>query len=171
MKIKGLLKISSTFLVLSWMIVVFLFSSQNGKESNRTSGIVINKINTVISSEKDLEQLQIREEEEQDVNNVYNYPSNIQSVVRKNAHYFLYLVGGVLLSIFFYIFVNMKYAILTMIIGILYAISDEFHQIFVPGRTSSIVDVGIDTLGIMTGLILFIMVYQIFKKNCLYFKK
>jgi len=35
---------------------------------------------------------------------------------------------------------------------ILYAMSDEFHQSFIPGRTSTMVDVGIDTLGAFIGL-------------------
>ena len=33
-----------------------------------------------------------------------------------------------------------------------YACSDEFHQVFVSGRTPSIVDVGIDSLGALTGI-------------------
>ena len=39
--------------------------------------------------------------------------------------------------------------ILALIISLLYAILDEFHQFFVPGRNSSIVDFFIDSLGIM----------------------
>jgi VanZ family protein len=34
----------------------------------------------------------------------------------------------------------------------LYAMTDEFHQKFTPGRTSSIIDVGIDTAGAVLGL-------------------
>jgi len=32
----------------------------------------------------------------------YKYSSQLQKVVRKNAHYFLYMLGGILLSVFFY---------------------------------------------------------------------
>lgn len=35
----------------------------------------------------------------------------------------------------------------TLLIVILYACSDEFHQRFIPGRNGSPIDVGIDTLG------------------------
>ena len=35
---------------------------------------------------------------------------------------------------------------------VLFAISDEFHQYFVPGRTASIMDFGLDLLGILFGL-------------------
>ena len=34
-------------------------------------------------------------------------------------------------------------------IGVLYAASDEFHQVFVPGRTPAVHDVMIDSVGVM----------------------
>lgn len=37
-------------------------------------------------------------------------------------------------------------------LAVLYALSDEFHQWFVPGRGNSLVDVGIDALGAVSGL-------------------
>lgn len=47
-----------------------------------------------------------------------------------------------------------------MAIGIcmLYAASDEFHQWFVPGRSSEIMDVGIDTMGALLGTSLVVAV-------------
>lgn len=41
---------------------------------------------------------------------------------------------------------------LSLVCLILYAITDEFHQSFVAGRTSTFVDVGIDTIGGSLGL-------------------
>ena len=35
---------------------------------------------------------------------------------------------------------------------LLFSVSDEFHQSFVPGRTASAMDVGLDLLGILLGL-------------------
>lgn len=37
--------------------------------------------------------------------------------------------------------------VLSLLMAILFALSDEFHQSFVRGRTSALRDVGIDTLG------------------------
>ena len=37
---------------------------------------------------------------------------------------------------------------------ILYAISDEYHQSFIPGRDASFKDVGIDTLGGISGIVI-----------------
>jgi VanZ like family len=38
------------------------------------------------------------------------------------------------------------------IMSIMYAFTDETHQAFVPGRSSSIIDIGIDGLGALAGL-------------------
>lgn len=38
-------------------------------------------------------------------------------------------------------------------LSLLYAFSDETHQLFVPGREGKISDVGIDVIGIMVGMI------------------
>ena len=38
--------------------------------------------------------------------------------------------------------------------GVLYAISDEVHQLFVPGRVGSPIDVAIDAIGVAVGILL-----------------
>jgi VanZ family protein len=42
-----------------------------------------------------------------------------------------------------------------LLIAGLFSLADEYHQSFVPGRTASLVDCGIDTAGALLGLILF----------------
>jgi VanZ family protein len=37
----------------------------------------------------------------------------------------------------------------------LFAVSDEIHQSFVPGRTASFMDIGLDLIGILFGLWVF----------------
>ena len=39
-------------------------------------------------------------------------------------------------------------------LGVLYAVSDELHQAFVPGRMGSPLDVAIDTVGVACGVLL-----------------
>lgn len=46
-----------------------------------------------------------------------------------------------------------KTAWLALLLAVLYAISDEFHQTFVPGRNGTPVDVAIDSLGASLGLL------------------
>ena len=50
--------------------------------------------------------------------------------------------------------IKVSYVIITLITSILYAISDEIHQIFVPLRDASIRDIIIDTLGICVAIII-----------------
>ena len=46
--------------------------------------------------------------------------------------------------------------ILTVFAGlVLFAISDEIHQAFIPGRSASLMDIGLDLVGILAGLALF----------------
>ncbi len=75
----------------------------------------------------------------------------IHTAIRKSAHVTEYFVLGVLL---FRAFrrdskenKTWQWAGLSLIIVILYAGSDEFHQSFTATRGASIDDVGIDTLG------------------------
>ena len=46
-----------------------------------------------------------------------------------------------------------------------YSLTDEFHQIFVPGRGPSIVDCGIDTVGAGLGLLLFYLRGLLARRN------
>jgi VanZ family protein len=46
-----------------------------------------------------------------------------------------------------------RQAALAVVLAALYAVTDEFHQRFTPGRSPAIADVGIDTLGASIGLL------------------
>ena len=52
---------------------------------------------------------------------------------------------------------------ISLIIGIIYASSDEIHQAFVPGRGPMLTDVLIDTSGVVTGIILVIGIFKMHK--------
>ena len=70
-------------------------------------------------------------------------------VVKKTAHLIEYSVFAMLL---FRAFINSgvgrkKAAIYTIIIAIIYGVTDEFHQSFTPGREPRLRDLGFDTIG------------------------
>lgn len=39
-----------------------------------------------------------------------------------------------------------------LVLGVMYAVTDEIHQHFVPGRTASALDVVIDAVGVLLGI-------------------
>jgi VanZ family protein len=69
-------------------------------------------------------------------------------VLRKLAHMAEYAVLGALLLR------ATGRAGLAVALGTAYAVSDEVHQLFVPGRAGSPVDVAIDAVGVAVGVLL-----------------
>jgi VanZ family protein len=67
-------------------------------------------------------------------------------VLRKLAHAAEFAVLGALLAR------ATDRAGLALVLGVLYAVSDEVHQSFVPGRLGSPVDVAIDAAGVAVGV-------------------
>jgi len=68
--------------------------------------------------------------------------------LRKLAHAAEYAVLGVLLMR------GTGQGGLAFALGTLYAVSDEIHQAFVPGRTGAPLDVAIDAIGVACGVVL-----------------
>ena len=99
---------------------------------------------------------------------LYETVSSLQFIVRKLAHFVLYMVGGILLYNMYSSFnIERGYKlVLPVITGVFYAMTDEIHQFFVEGRSSEIRDVLIDSLGIMIGIcIIYLICYIINKKK------
>ena len=59
---------------------------------------------------------------------------------------------------------HLKYKFLiSLLVGLIYAVSDEIHQSFIPGRTASIRDVCIDTSGVFLGIIIVLIIISVYK--------
>ena len=54
-----------------------------------------------------------------------------------------------------------KYRLYSILFGVMYGISDEIHQYFVPGRITSVGDMVADGLGVCLGVLLFHYRYQL----------
>jgi VanZ family protein len=65
-------------------------------------------------------------------------------LLRKTAHVLEFAVLGALLA-------RSTAAATALALGVGYAVSDEAHQHFVPGRSDEAVDVVIDTIGVVAG--------------------
>ncbi len=53
-----------------------------------------------------------------------------------------------------------KTLVLAFILTCLYALSDEFHQLFVPGRAFELLDIALDSLGGLAGVLLWHFTHQ-----------
>lgn len=134
------LRTVSVILLVSWMAVIFLLSNQTAAVSSDTSGGVIEFIirifNKNFDSLSDAEKLELI--------------APFQFIVRKGAHFTAYSLLG-LLSFFTYITytkIPLKIRLtLSCATCLLYSVSDEIHQTFIPGRSGELRDVCIDFCG------------------------
>ena len=131
-------------LLVLWMGFIFSMSSENAEKSSNTSG---QTIRVVLSAVPGFEE----QPEEVKVNII----EKLQFIVRKSAHFIGYMILGILASglILYYGNINKKYP-LAFLICVIYAISDEIHQLFVPGRSGQVRDVLIDSAGSLLGIII-----------------
>jgi len=143
------------------MILIFYFSSQVATDSNEIStGVTVFIRKIIIGVFTDLN-ISVQ---------------TLNHFIRKSAHFGIYFGLGFLLKSALYVskykgFKGSNYALIT---SGLYAISDEFHQVFVPNRGPGIIDVIIDTGGALTGILVFITLLKItkvLKSRCWYLQK
>lgn len=143
--------IISWILVILWMGVIFTFSSMDSDQSNSESKGTIDKVVTgtiEIGNNIGITNYNPTIEEKEEIIDMLNFP------VRKLAHMFLYFVLAILLINALKISEIKKVYIITIIIVLLYAITDEFHQTLINGRTGKFIDVLIDTTGSLIGMLL-----------------
>ena len=147
-------KIIKFLLVIMCMICIFSFSADDASESTRKSDDVIVKISEVVLGEK------LTKTEKKD------YIDKFVVLVRKTAHFSIYLLLGFLLLSLLSEYMKVGYLaiLLAVLFSFLYACSDEFHQMFVPGRAGSMIDVLIDTSGATTGCCLYYFFHMIRRK-------
>ena len=149
-------KLFHSILVIIWMFVIFNFSSQNGPKSTNTSDVVTSMVVNVTTSvtNKNVSREEVKKRVEDST-----------FLVRKMAHFTEYLILGILVLQLLsdYTKINKRMLIVSLIICYLYAVSDEVHQIFIPGRTAKVLDTFIDGSGSLVG----IAIYSIYQRNVL----
>ena len=143
MPLKPLLNYSLAAL---WMLVIFLFSHQPAGKSDTQSGFFVSLLAPVVPvQDGDL----------------------LTFIVRKAAHFTLYCILGVLIySAVRHHTPTKKQAVAISIGAVLsYALLDEFHQLFVPGRSGEVRDVLIDTVAGSIGVAFFSLLPKRSKKS------
>ena len=155
------------FTLYTLLSLIFQFSAQTGAYSDSLSDALYNFLKQVPFLN------QVLYEWDQFVQKVLSalnldvlYPlvfstySQWEVIIRKWAHFLLYFcLGGIGLTTFSYLFNFYKGYLITLYLGVSYAIIDEVHQLFVEGRSGQLEDIIIDVLGLFTALSIGMMFY------------
>ena len=127
--------------VASLCVTIFIFSSQSAIESSEQSGTIIELFYKLFGV------------------------GFTDFFVRKLAHFFEFMLLGFFSAFAFYItFDDIKKILFGIAFSLLYSVSDEIHQIFVPGRACQLRDVLIDFSGIIVGTAIMFLLNLLFKK-------
>lgn len=140
--------------VIGLMAVIFAFSAQPGIQSDALSGVAAMPIAELLASMQ----------EGADAETVTFLYVIAGTVIRKLAHLCEYALLGVLLSLLCRSY-GLGSAWLPIVIGVVYAASDEVHQLFVPDRLGSAADVLLDAVGVTGGVYMLRFIRRIRRKK------
>ena len=149
------IKVISCVATVAVMAAIFFFSSQTATVSSNTSSGIANKVIEFI--------LAVFGNGNSDLN-----LDIVHKIVRKSAHFSLYFIlalsaGNTAYQLFGV--ENKRLFLYTLPFCLFYAISDEIHQIFVPGRTAMAMDIGIDFAGAVCGCIIYVCIKRIYDRS------
>ncbi|MGN1033673.1 MAG: VanZ family protein [Intestinibacter sp.] len=147
-------------IIILWMVFIFSMSAKDATQSSNISGgFTYSILNTFFENFRGLDK-SIKD----------NIVEDLQFVVRKGAHFSAYAVLGGLCFVecsYFKRFNFKNKFTAAFLISVLYAVSDEIHQYFVPGRACEFRDMVIDSCGVLFGIIV-VLIFNIIKAK---FKK
>ena len=131
----------SIILVILWALLIFFLSNQTSDVSGSESKAIISSVIHV--------------------NNI-NYVDNI---LREMMHFIEYFILVILLINCFNQYKIDRKITISIMISFIYIVSDEIHQIFVPGRAFEYLDIGLDLSGAILGIFIFNTIYKKYVQN------
>ncbi len=142
-KVKGII---SLILLISLMAMMFGFSSQNSEGS---SGISLKTTEAIC-------EVAVENFSEMTVSEKSVIVDGLHYFVRKAAHFTIYMLMGICAyNSVLMLLQQLRFKALTALsVCVLYAVTDEIHQLFVPGRAFMVTDILIDSLGALIGMAL-----------------
>ena len=150
-----------------WMI--FGFSAQSAEQSSQTSHQIVDVVIRMFVP--DYGQL--------DAARQADVAHQITVIVRKTAHALEYAMLGFFLQLHVTLWRSRRQSrapetttwftrvppwAWSLLVGCLYAVTDEIHQGFVAGRGSRITDVGVDTVGVIAGIAVCELVWRMIRR-------
>lgn len=150
----------SYLLTIFWLGLIFYLSGQVADVSNQLSSGITEKIIVAIRKIVPQSKLEV---------------ADLNHFIRKNAHFFAYLLLGLLTSNSLYFswyqagpetklasWSKRKIWLLSWFFCLAYAMTDELHQYFVPGRGCQLRDILIDASGAAGGILLYLVLHRLF---------
>ena len=142
---KTWVRILTTGLTFAVMALIFCFSMEDAEQSNETSGTISREVTPVVYPD-----YYRKEPAEQLI--MYD---NVQHVVRKAAHFSEYAILGLMIRLCLESWFGRRRFMLpaAWIAGVLYAATDELHQLRIDGRSGQRSDVMLDSCGVLAGVL------------------
>ena len=133
------------------MIFIFYMSAQTSAQSSEISGGLIEEIAHIIN--KNYPNLD-------DVAKVA-FIESLQDIVRTLAHFCEFsLLGFLGFYSMYFTLIGKKILLWSTFMGWIYSLSDEIHQLFVPGRAFQIKDILVDWSGVLLGAALAFILWK-----------
>ncbi len=130
----------SLIIVIALLVLIFCLSHQNGSDSGDTSGWFTALINLLL-------------------------PFSVsESTIRTLAHFSEFACLSFFVNNLFVAYKEKLSPVISVSFSFLYAITDEIHQIFIPGRACQFSDMMVDLGGIISGMAVYAVVYLLVKK-------
>ena len=130
----------SLIIVLSLFVLIFCLSHQSGEESTMTSGWFTSLLNFIFPFEL------------------------TENFVRTMAHFSEFACLSFFMNNLFVSYKEKLIPLIACALSFFYAITDEIHQIFVPGRACQFLDMMVDLAGIVSGMFVFTILYLLTNK-------
>ena len=131
----------SLIIVLSLLVLIFCLSHQNGEDSTETSGWFTALLNFIFPFEL------------------------TEDFVRTMAHFSEFACLSFFMNNLFVSYKEKLKPIIACVLSFFYAITDEIHQIFVPDRACQFTDMMVDLAGILSGFIVYAVIYTLVRKT------
>ena len=133
-------------LAIIWALLIFCLSNATSKKSGSDSANIIMNCITVTLKVTNKTGITNYHPDEVELKSIIR---KINDPLREVMHAVVYFILALLLIYVLGIYGVKKKYLITLIVCLLYALSDEFHQIFVKGRTWELLDLLLDTIGIL----------------------
>jgi VanZ family protein len=145
------------------LYVIFNFSAAGGEQSSNLTLTLTHKIVNVFT---DIKRFLYNSSQIATQENLLS-DAMLHTTIRKLGHFTEYTLFGLAIAFPLYLqqISKWKLVICSISIGFLYACSDELHQLFVEGRSGQFTDVLIDSFGVIFGLIIFLVIVEIYNRR------